>query len=216
MIVHSNDPITLVGGASLDRNDLNKTLTIAPRIVVADGGARHILANDPRPAAVIGDFDSLSDGARKTFGDILHHVPEQDTTDFEKVLNRVEAPLLIGLGFLGGRLDHSFSALNVLVRARAQKVILIGGEDLIFRLDQQLDLALPVETPIALLPMGPARAWTKGLRWDMDGLPLAPDGMVSSSNKIASEQVSLRVDGPVLISFPKRFLDVATNALLLE
>jgi thiamine pyrophosphokinase len=46
----------------------------------------------------------------------VHHLPEQDTTDFEKCLYSVAAPLLLGVGFLGGRADHHLAAMNVLVR----------------------------------------------------------------------------------------------------
>lgn len=210
MIVHSLDPITLVGGSTLDRNDLNKSLSIAPIVVAADGGVRHLETADPFPSAVIGDFDSLPMEARETYADCLHHVAEQDTTDFEKVLQRVDGPLFLALGFLGGRIDHSFSTLNVIARYSDKRVILIGAEDIVALIPEKLTLVLPVETPIALLPMAPARAWTKGLRWNMDGDDLAPDGMVSSSNKVAEEVVELKVQGPVLLTVPKSHLDGLT------
>lgn len=207
MIVHGMDPITVVGGSSLDRSDLNKSLTIAPIIVAADGGVRHLTPSDPDPAAVIGDFDSLPEDAKNRYAGKLHHISEQDTTDFEKVLQRVDAPLILALGFLGGRFDHSFSTLNVIARYSEKHVFLFGAEDLIFRAPPEIRLTLPIGTRLSLLPMGPAKAWTEGLKWDMDGMALAPDGVVSSSNEVAASNVRIRVEGPVLLSTPKSLLD---------
>lgn len=214
MIVHSHDPITLLGGSTLDRSDLNKSLTIAPIVVAADGGVRHLLPSDPDPTAIIGDFDSLPNDIRNKFPTKLHEVSEQDTTDFEKVLQRVDASLFLALGFLGGRLDHSFSALNVIARYQNKRVVLFGGEDIVVRVPGEIKLTLPVGTRLALLPMGEARAWTTGLRWDMDGARLAPDGMVSSSNEVAQSKVEIRVEGPVLLSAPKSLLDGMISAVL--
>ncbi len=213
MIVHSLDPITIVGGSTVNRSDLNKSLSIAPTVVAADGGARHLMPDGPIPAAVIGDFDSLPQDARVRFGDHLHHVQEQSTTDFEKVVDRVRAPVLIGLGFLGARIDHTFAALNVLVRKVEQPVILIGDDDLVMRLPNNFAVSLPQGTDIAVLPMTPAQVWSRGLKWDMDGLGLAPDGMVSSSNKVVGPNVSIRARGSVLLTLPKDQLDVAIAAL---
>jgi thiamine pyrophosphokinase len=86
LIVHSSDPVALVGGADLGPQDLNILQSYAPSFVGVDGGADHLLAAGIRPAAVIGDLDSISDAARSEYADLLHHVPEQDTVDFEKAL----------------------------------------------------------------------------------------------------------------------------------
>ncbi len=213
MIVHTHDPITLVGGSTLDRRDLNKSLTIAPTIVAADGGVRHLAADDPRPEAIIGDFDSLPDGAEDTFADVMHKIAEQDTTDFEKVLSLVEAPLFLALGFLGGRFDHSFAALNVIARHRNKRIVLFGMQDILIRVPDEISLTMPIETPLALLPMGPSRVWTEGLKWDMHGAPMAPDGKVSSSNQVAAAKVKIRVEGPVLLTLPKALLDGLISAV---
>ena len=109
----------------------------------------------------------------------LHAIAEQDTTDLEKCLDSVEAPLFLGLGFLGGRIDHHLAAMNALVRHAGQA----DGPDR----RRGPVLSLPAASSSSTLAAGHAgvavsdgagaRAWSReGLRWSVDGLAMAPDG----------------------------------------
>ena len=60
----SRQPVTLIGGAPLDSDDLSQALALAPVVAAADGGADTALANGLVPQAVWGDFDSISARAR--------------------------------------------------------------------------------------------------------------------------------------------------------
>ena len=60
-IVHSLDPITLIGGGEVGPADLNFALGLAPVCVAADGGASVAVAAGINLHAVIGDFDSVDD-----------------------------------------------------------------------------------------------------------------------------------------------------------
>ena len=209
-IVTETEPVTLVGGGDLGPGDLSMCLSRAPRAVAADGGADRLLAAGHPPLAVIGDLDSLSERARAAFGDRLHRIDEQDTTDFEKCLTRIAAPLVLATGFLGGRLDHTFATLSVLARLAARHVVLVGPAQVACLLPQG-ETAVRVEpgSPMALLPLGEARVSSRGLVWDLDQAALALDGMVSSSNRAAADRVDLRVSGPVLLTLAPRDLDAA-------
>ena len=94
------------------------------------------------PVAVIGDMDSLSPEAAMAFADRLHPVPEQETTDFDKALTRIEAPLVLALGFAGGRLDHELAALHSLVLRADRPCILLGPATLAFHAPPDLSLPL--------------------------------------------------------------------------
>ena len=203
-IVHLSSPVTLLGGADLDDDDLNICLSVAPSVVAADGGADHALRRGLPLHAVIGDMDSLSDAARAACGDVLHAVAEQDTTDFEKCLTRIRAPLIMAAGFLGGRLDHTLAALGALARLRAHHVVLIAGADVCVLLPEGQSRWRPEPgLRAALLPLGPARVSSTGLRWDLTNRALAPDGLVSSSNAVVAPLVELTVSGPVLLTLPR-------------
>ncbi|WP_237057938.1 thiamine diphosphokinase [Loktanella sp. M215] len=213
-IVHAATPVTLLGGADIDAHDLNMCLSFAPTVVAADGGADHALRAGLRPAAVIGDMDSLTPAARAAFGTIMHPVAEQDTTDFEKCLTRITAPLIMAAGFLGGRLDHTLSTLGVLARLRAWHVVLVSRWDVCVLLPQG-DSVWPVAEglPLGLLPLGQARVSSQGLRWDLDDRAMAPDGLVSSSNAVAASPVRLQVAGPVLLTLSPQAARVVTDVV---
>ena len=202
MIVDLQEAVTLIGGGPIVAELLTLARSVAPRIVAADGGAGVVLATGAVPEAIIGDMDSLDPKARAAFADRLYHIAEQETTDFEKCLTRIEAPLVIGVGFLGGRMDHSLASLNVLARHRDRAVILLNEADVCCMVPEcGLRLSLPVGMRLSLLPLGAARLWSEGLRWNVEGAEMAPDGFVSISNEVAGE-VTLRAKGPMLLAVP--------------
>ncbi|MGR3501512.1 thiamine diphosphokinase [Pseudaestuariivita sp.] len=211
--VHSDQPLLLVGGAPVDPADLKAFSQGTGAVVAADGGARHLAAAEILPDAVIGDFDSLDPATRAFVPRArLLHVAEQDSTDFEKCLSRVRAPLVIGLGFLGARVDHTLGALSVLVRWRETPCVLVGEDDVVARLPAQLSLDLAAKTRVSLYPMGAVRGRSTGLAWPIDGLEMAPDGRVGTLNR-ATGPVTLEVEGPCLILLPRGCADVLIRAL---
>jgi thiamine pyrophosphokinase len=123
-IVNALGGVTLIAGGAVATRDLIAARRFAPILVAADGGADHVLKRGMIPDAVIGDFDSLSQSAQDRIPkDRLHRIAEQETTDFDKALRSIRAGFVIGLGCLGGRVDHSLAGLNALVRLAAPCVL---------------------------------------------------------------------------------------------
>ncbi|WP_101065406.1 thiamine diphosphokinase [Roseovarius salinarum] len=215
MIVQSSEAVTLIGGADVRRPSLDRALNIAPRLVAADGGADAALALGLTPEAVIGDFDSLSDEARARLADdSLHPFADQDTTDFDKCLDNISAPLVIGVGFSGARLDHQLAAYNTMVRHAHQRCILLGTEELVLLAPPSLALDLPPGCPVSLFPLGAVEGVSDGLRWPISGLRFSPDGRVGTSN-VATGPVDLSVTAPkMLVILPEHALEEAARALL--
>lgn len=211
-IVSTNDAVTLVGGGHLDRNVLNISTKLAPRVIAADSGADHALRFGETPDAVIGDLDSLSEAARTLLNDRLHQISDQDRTDFDKALSAIDAPLVLAVGFTGGRLDHTMAALNVLARNPHRGVILLTQEDATFLAPGRITLDLPKGCRFALLPMESCQVSTQGLRWNLDRQVLAPAGLVSSSN-FAEGPVTVVSRGRLLISLEAGQLPVAIDAV---
>jgi thiamine pyrophosphokinase len=59
----------------------------ADLLLAADGGANHLAAVGLRPAAVVGDLDSIRPGVRAWLGEqAMAPRPDQDHTDLEKTL----------------------------------------------------------------------------------------------------------------------------------
>lgn len=194
--------VTLLGAGQSKAADLAECLTLAPHLIAADGGAGVALAAGHMPEAVIGDFDSIDKGA---LGEIpaerLFEISEQESTDFEKCLRMVHAPLILGLGFMGARADHMLAAFNALVRS-PRDVILIGDDDVAFhgRAGARYEIDLPKGARVSLFPMGAVVGQGTGLRWPIDGLEFAPNARIGTSNE-ASGKVALEFagDGMVVI-----------------
>lgn len=216
LIVHSSDPIALVGGADLGPQDLNILQSYAPSFVGVDGGADHLLTAGIRPVAVIGDLDSISDGARLEYSDLLHHVCEQDTVDFEKAWRLVDAPIVFAVGFSGGRLDHTLAVLNVMGRFGGRRLILIGTEDVtaIVPRDGMVLNGLVTGSRLSLMPLATARVSAKGMRWPVDDQVFDTLRFTSPSNEVVGPVVTLSAEGPVLLVLPRRSLDAMVKAMM--
>jgi len=215
MIVADNKPVTLIGGAEIKKTLLDRAQSLGPTVVAADGGADAALYNGVVPSAVIGDFDSLSEAARDRLpNSALHKIPDQDTTDFDKCLRNIDAPLVIGIGFSGNRLDHQLAAYNTLVRHPDRPCLLLGVEELVFLCPPSIRLDLKNGTPVSLFPMGAVEGVSDGLEYPIDGLNFAPDGRVGTSN-VAIGPVDISVTSPkMLVILPQESFEMAAKALL--
>jgi thiamine pyrophosphokinase len=213
MIVDSTAPVTLVGGGPCDTATLQEALTLAPVLVAADGGADHCLAAGLTPRAVIGDLDSISEAARAAFADRLMPVREQETTDFDKALRAIHAPLVIGVGFAGGRIDHMLAVLHSLMVHPGRRCIVLGPDDLVFHCPAELSLDLPPGLALSLFPLAELRVTSGGLVWPTDRLVLAPGRRIGTSNAVAGP-VRLAPTGPgLLVMLPRTALARAAAAL---
>ena len=205
--------VTLAGGGPFGGDDLRAALALAPHPVAADGGADGLMALGIVPEVVVGDMDSLRgavpDGARAIA------VSEQDTTDFGKCLAHLDAPFFIGVGFLGGRVDHTLAALSVLLTHADKRVVLLGEEDVAFLAPADWAVTLEPGARVSFYPLVPCRGVSsEGLRWPIEGLEMTAGGQIGTSNEAVAARVSARFDqaGAVTI-LPKRYLKAVLVSL---
>jgi thiamine pyrophosphokinase len=198
------------------RADLETIRSHPANIVAADGGAHHVVAAGRIPDAVIGDFDSLAGLQGDLPPDRLHHIPEQDSTDFEKALSRIRAPLVLGLAFMGARLDHQLAAFHGLIRCAHQPCLLVGENQIAFLAPPDITLELAADSLVSLFPLTRVQATSQGLVWPLDGLDLRPGGVIGTSNRSdASSVVRLTSDCPgLLVILPGQARAAACAALL--
>jgi len=215
MIVNHDAPLTLIGGGAVGDRDLERARRIGSTVVAADGGANVALANGLKPAAVIGDFDSIDDATRAALQqETLHHFKDQDSTDFDKCLRSITAPLILGIGFTGARLDHHLANLNTLVRFPTKKCLLLGQREITFLAPPSFSLDLAAGTPVSLFPLGEVEGMSEGLKWPIEGLNFAPDGQIGTSNE-ATGPISLSFGAPkMLVVLPTEMFEAAADALL--
>jgi thiamine pyrophosphokinase len=215
-IVQFSEPVTLLGGGSADPALLHMALGLASPLIAADGGANMAVSEGLTPDLVIGDFDSIRPDTLAAIPvDRQMHMRDQDTTDFEKCLMRISAPLILGVGFTGARIDHELAVCAALVRYPAQRCVLVGQEDVIFAAPAGLCLHLPLATGtrVSLFPMQRVLGVSQGLRWPIDGIEFAPEGLIGTSNE-ATGPVSLQIHGSgMLVILPRDCLRLAIAAL---
>lgn len=189
------------------RPDLVEIARGAELLLAADGGANHLAAVGLRPAVVVGDLDSVLRSVRAWLGeDAMLARPDQDRTDLDKALEvAIEergATSVTVLAATAGRLDHAFENLGLAARWRRRAGVELVAEDgvLVPVLDR-VELATEPGQLVSLLPLGHVQAWTRGLRWELDGDALDPATRISVSNRAAGVSVELRVAGGALIAF---------------
>ena len=199
----------------MNHADLALAMGLAPDLVPADGGAEAALSLGITPDLVIGDFDSLSPETRAALpADRLIHVPEQQSTDFEKALSRVAARGVLALGMTGRRTDHELAAWHTLLRCPSPRCIVIAEEDIVFLAPARIVLELPVGTRVSLFPLLPVTGRSQGLHWPIEGIAFAPGQAIGTSNRSDAPQVVLELDSPgMLVILPKTCLDAAVSAL---
>jgi thiamine pyrophosphokinase len=214
IIVQTSKNVTLVGAGRAGKGILRAALVHAPYLVAADGGAELVLNYGKTPKKVIGDFDSIPKAVlAKIPVSRQHRIAEQDSTDFEKCLRSIRAPLILGVGFLGRRLDHQLAALSALVRNAASPCVLLGKKDVVFHLHGAMALDLEPGSRLSLFPLRAVRGTSQGLEWPIDGLEFAPGGRIGTSNRVLQGPVRLAFDGPgMLVILPRAALGTVVDA----
>jgi thiamine pyrophosphokinase len=175
-------------------------------ILAADGGARHCGALGLRPAAVVGDFDSLApsdlEALQAAGAELLRHPARKDATDLELAvrlaLERGASEILL-LGALGERWDQSIANLLLAGAPGLEGVDLVirdGPQEIrVLRAGGSLELSGRPGDVVSLIPIaGDARGvTTEGLEYPLsDGrLPFGSTLGISNSLARSSARVSL-------------------------
>lgn len=196
-----------MGGGQASAADLHKALKLAPRCVAADGGAVLALEAGVDLAAVIGDFDSVpAEVLAQVPADRVHHIAEQNSTDFEKALRLVDAPVIVGVGFTGGRLDHQLAALHALARYAHRPCVLMGESEIVLLAPPLITLPCKAGDVVSLVPLAPVTGHSTGLCWPIAGLNFAPGGQNGTSNR-AEGPVTLTMDAAhMLLILPRALM----------
>ncbi len=174
----------------------------ASPLLAADGGANHLARLGLRPAAVVGDLDSIRPSVREWLGEgLMVPRPDQDRTDLEKTVEHAIDVLgtrrLTVIGGLGGRVDHTVGNLGLLAR-------LALGPDLVLREAATEVLAVSGELELAAEPGQTWSVWTfdpgvqvtlEGFRWPVRGLALDAGGRPSISNLAERDRVRVIAAG---------------------
>lgn len=208
-------PIVLVGGVP-DPVGFSPLLSQWPTIA-ADSGVHTALKAGLRPLSVIGDMDSVGDLA--ALPTEIHQIKlsGQDDTDFEKCLNMIIAPLIVGIGFIGGRFDHSLGVMHALAATSNQsQLLLVGADDIILRVKGDFAMRLPVGIRVSIVPLAKQKfIASRGLAWPLDGLHMEFGHEIGISNRVSDANISITAgagDGYAVIA-PSACLETILDQL---
>ena len=208
-------PVILVGASPVALGTFFLSLPQAWPVIAADGGADTLARHGRRPELVIGDMDSLVDLP----SDVPRlHLAGQDDTDFEKCLARIKAPLILGFGFLDGRLDHSLAVMHALASQKdPHAVMLCGTHDAVACFRRNASFAATPGDRISIWPLGRQTFHrSSGLRWKLDGLEMQAGGIIGTSNEATAARVEIEAgpgDGYAVI-MPESSADALLAAML--
>jgi thiamine pyrophosphokinase len=215
MITEETRVATLLGAADVDPRILAQALRLAPRLYCADGGANTALEMGLEPASVVGDLDSISAEARARLACPVLHDSDQDTTDFEKILGHVDEDVLICMGFLGQRLDHSLAAMNALSKFPDKRAILVGDKDVCFLSPPEMRIEATPGDRVSLFPMRESRGRSLGLQWPLDPHVFHPHQRTATSNRASESVVHLyEMSGALLVILPLSYLESVVSGFL--
>lgn len=197
-------PIFLVGEGELPKAQFDLLYSSKHPVIAADGGANHLRQFDIIPHCVIGDMDSLQDRAYFEAHSTVLHLEDQDSTDLEKCLNEVEAPLFLALGFIGKRFDHTLEILHILQKYTHKNIVFFSNEDVIVRLPAKCTFELPKGTRLSLYPLKETSVLkSEGLKYPLNGLVMKQGALIGTSNEVHKAPVRIEQEDESLIGiFP--------------
>ena len=207
--------LIIVGGADFSDDLFKEVYDKEIPIIAADGGANFLAENNIYPELVMGDLDSVSEqNVQNIEPKKIIRIPDQDSTDLEKVLLNTQSPLTIGIGFLGSQIDHELAALSALAKFPGKKIILIGEHDIIFLVPPNFSLSSYVGMRVSLYPLDEVKVKSDGLKWTTNGLIMKPTGQIGTSNKAIGKSIHLAPNQPkLLLILPKIVLKEAISQL---
>ncbi|KAF3436432.1 hypothetical protein FNV43_RR23524 [Rhamnella rubrinervis] len=184
-----------------------------------------------KPDVIKGDMDSIRKEVLDFYTNmgtkVLDESDDQDTTDLHKCVSYIcdftpipdkSSLCILVAGALGGRFDHEMGNINVLCRFSTTRIILLSEDCLIYLLprthNHEIHIQSSIEGPhCGLIPIGTpsGSTTTTGLQWDLTETDMRFGGLVSTSNIVEGEKVTVRSDSDLLWTISIR--KVSVNAI---
>lgn len=179
-------------------------------IICADGGTRHALALELKPALVIGDMDSTEKVDLQKLqaqGVSIELFPQdKNETDLELAIQyaiELDAKEIIVVAALGGRLDQAIANIALLlgVPLSTRNIKLDDGVEEIFFCQSQVEVHGRRGDIVSLIPwQGEVTGvQTKNLRWPLGNETLYPEKTRGVSNEMTAAVANIKISSGVLL-----------------
>ena len=202
--------VIFANGELPDINKARALLKDDDYIICADGGTRHALSLDFKPALVIGDMDSAESAhLQKLQKDTVPFElfpRDKDETDLELAIIRAiefKPKKILIVAALGGRIDQTLANITLLsdVRLSASDVRLDDGVEEILFCRDQIQVHGRSGDIVSLIPwqVTVTGVETKGLRWSLDDEMLYPEKTRGISNEMTDDVASIKISSGILL-----------------
>ncbi|GMR41185.1 hypothetical protein PMAYCL1PPCAC_11380, partial [Pristionchus mayeri] len=173
------------------------------------------------PTIISGNMSSIGELTKKFYKDkqvTMSEEKDECRTDLLACLEQLRkakaGPPLVVLGGLSGRLDHTLATLHSLVQVSQQAsgsspsapVYVLDGDNLVCVLPKgthryALDRAHLTDV-VGIIPIcqSETRVTTRGFRWNLENAPLCFGSLISTSNELASDEVTITTSAPVIFT----------------
>lgn len=184
----------------------------AEAVVCADGGATSLIAVDRKPAAVVGDGDSLPVDLAIHWPTVpVVRIADQETTDLQKAIRHAEsmgATQIEVVQAIHGELDHVYGALSLLAEPRSVPLAFFDEQTLLMRICSPWTASARAGDLWSLLPLPQADGIeTHGLQYPLHGETLTLGGRIGIRNRATSDTVSVTYQrGALAALFPHHLL----------
>jgi thiamine pyrophosphokinase len=167
------------------------------------------------PDLIIGDLDSVTDETKAYYSDVRTvQVIDQDRNDLDKALEAAASyRRVVVFGAFGGRFDQQMASIQSLYCYPEREIFLYDDTSMAVLVpagETSLFLAVAATTKCAvsegpscgLIPIGqPVRSMTTtGLQWNLDEQGMQFGGLVSTSNRVTDQEVTIVSTEPFLFT----------------
>ena len=181
----------------------------ADEVVCCDGALTKALKHGLKPAAVVGDMDSVPPAVLKRFGGKVIRVAEQDDNDLTKAMKYVlsEYPNVTDitiLGATGKREAHTIGNLSLLMEyeksfglsARGVNVQIVSDYCTAFVVGDSCSLSLGEGRQVSFFTCDPTlRVRSRGLQWPLDDV-VFDNWWKATLNRATADSIELEFNHP--------------------
>jgi thiamine pyrophosphokinase len=189
----------IIANGELDSADLRQ-IAEADQLIAADGGFAHCIEHGLTPSVVIGDLDSLEEGALADFaGQVIRHPADKDESDLELALaysieqGAKEILILAGLGIRWGQTIANVMLLSTV----STQVRLVDGlqELFVLKAGEVAKFDAPVGSTVSLIPLSDdvQGVKTRGLRYPLKDESLQFGKTRGLSNSVIAEPATVEI-----------------------
>ena len=183
------------------------TKDVSDIIIAADGGYDSLTRHGYTPDLLVGDLDSIASNIPEGI-EIIRHPKEKDETDmflaYSEGVSRGYTDFVM-LGATGGRLDHTYANLSLLLYAkdRGHNITIMDEDGIILCLkNEAISLAGNPGSTFSVFAIGGEAMGVSihGARYDADGVTLSPAFPLGVSNEFTDTYARISVkEGALLV-----------------